>query len=939
MVHHNVQCLKNKIEEIEVFLATENIDILCVSESWVRSNEQKFINFPRYSIKSYFCREIFIHGGVLILVKNSLVSTEITDVVNLSIERIFECAAVKLTINNVSYCILCLYRAPNSDVNIFLSQLETCLNSLTNNNRYYKIIICGDININLFDKNKETIEFIDLVNSFCIESVFDEPTRISRSCSSAIDYILTNFNNNLVEKSICHTGLSDHSAQKIMFTVAKMNEQSYKFRSFSQKNIHYFTEYLKNETWQDVFIEQSTDNKYYVFNNILQYYYDLSFRFVTKNIGDGSNNKGWLTTGIKISSKHLKELFKLLNYGAVSNDYYKKYKAIYRRIVRQAKKNYFDSTILKSNNKSKTVWKIINASVGNNTNKNNINPIITADNVELTDKLKIANEFNSYFVNLPKSLINTIAANKSDSNNCFSVQRTVGNTIMLNAVSESEIINVINGLKNTNSSGCDNFSVRIIKQCSHLIAKPLCNIINQCFLEGHFPDLLKISKVICVYKKDNPKLICNYRPISLLSIFSKILEKVLATRIVSFLESNNILSHNQHGFRENQSTMSALLSFLNLIYKALDEGNKVIALFVDLSKAFDCVDHNILLKKMELYGLRGQCSKILKSYLSNRKQFVEYYGNRSDTLEIDIGVPQGSVLGPLLFLLYINDIENFIYIFYCAFADDISMVSYGKTVDDMTGKLNSNLLSLYDYFNITHLVMNLGKTFCMEFHPVGGNYTCSRLIKLNRKSIEQVKNFKLLGIHIDMSLDFKIHVEYICKKCASICFAIKRLCNVASKHIVQIFYHSNFESRIRYGVICWGNSSTANRVFVIQKRAIRFIFGLQYRQSCKETFIKRKIFTFPCLYIFEILKFVKKNISDFNLQNEYHQYNTRHGENLQYTLHRLELYKSNPYYMGAVLYNKLDSNIKNMTLKGFTAAVKNYLLRNAFYSVEEYLSA
>lgn len=935
-MHHNVQCLKNKIENIEVFLSTANIDILCVSESWIQANEIDYINFPGYSIKSFYCRKSFIHGGVLLIVKNTLNVMEMSNVVSLSIDKTFECAAIKLNVNNVIYYILCLYRSPQSDITTFFLQFEKCLNLLFCKNQCFKIIICGDININYLNKNNETAELIDLVSSFYIKPVFDEPTRLSNKSSTAIDYIFTNFNDSLVEKNVLHTGLSDHSAQQITFNcITNKNFEPYKYRSFSRKNILQFTDYLKAETWDNVLIENNIENKYKFFYETLLYYYDTSFKMVTKNFNHSSDNKNWLTTGIKTSSKRLKELFNLQKLGIIEKTYYVNYKTTYNRVIRHAKKMYFDNIINNSENKTRTVWNIINSSIrGANKQIKNDTSTMMINNVEVDNKILIANEFNSYFINLPKSVIKS---NQQKINN-HDMLSIVDESIVLHNVTESEIINVINNLKNSNSTGHDNFSIKIIKQCAHLLAKPLCNIINHCFAEGHFPDLLKISKVICLFKKGDSKQICNYRPISLLSVFSKIIEKLLANRIILFLESNNMLSPNQHGFRVNRSTISALLSFLNHVYKNLDEGNKVMALFVDLSKAFDCVDHDTLLKKVECYGLRGQCNKILRSYLMNRKQFVEYYGKRSQEMEVNIGVPQGSVLGPLLFLLYINDIENFISTFYCAFADDISLLSCNQDVNIMSELVQDNLISLFNYFTSNNLAMNQEKTFSMQFHPVGANYISSPLIKFQNRTIEQVKDFKLLGIYVDMSLNWKVHIDYVCKKCASICFALKRLCQIASKNVVKIFYYSNFESTIRYGVICWGNSSTANRVFVLQKRALRSIYGLQYRESCKQTFISQKILTLPCLYILEILTFVKKNLDRFTFQNISHEYNTRHGENLQHSLHRLELYKSNPYYVGTVLYNKLDISIKTCNLKKFISAVKNMLLTNAFYSVDEYLA-
>lgn len=921
------------MDEIELFLSHENLDILCISETWLQSDEIQFVRFCNYNIISYYCRNTYLHGGSLILVKKSFTATEITNLTKLSVDKLFEISAIKLTINYINYCIICLYRAPNTDVNMFLSKLDECLNLALNLN-VHKIIICGDLNINYLCKNNDTIGLEDIITSFNIHPVFNEPTRIVNNSITAVDYILTNFN--VRDKNIIFTGISDHSAQKITFETNNTISNNYiKFRSFSKKNLSNFIKNLSDEKWHNVFIEQTVDRKFAVFSDTLSYYYDLSFKLIKKNINVCSSAKPWITSGIKTSSVRLKELYNLRKVGIIDAGYYKKYKIIYRRVIRLAKRLYFDGIINNSENKAKTVWKIINNSIKNN--GQNETPTIILENGETSDKKKIADSFNAFFVNLPKSLIPLDYITNEMNINTFP---QTDNLIYLEPVTESEVLETISKLKNSNSTGYDNFSIKIIKQCAHKIAKPLCHIINQCFVDGEFPSLLKISKVICLHKKGDIKELSNYRPISLLSVFSKIFEKLLASRIIKFLEINKILSPNQHGFRNKHSTISALVSILDYIYKNVDMGNKVMAMFIDLSKAFDCVNHDILLKKIECYGLRGQCNLLLRSYLSNRSQFVDYYGVISSKLDTDIGVPQGSVLGPLLFLLYINDIEESVPNFYCAFADDISLIVSDFDMERMSSKLEQNLNSISNYFTDSRLIMNQEKTFSLQFHPIGSNYTSSPLIKFKGKSIQQVENFKLLGIYIDMSLNWKKHVDFICKKCASLCFAVKRLCQIASLNVVQTFYYSNFESRIRYGIICWGNSTTADRVFILQKRIIRSMFGLKYRESCKRAFIQNKILTFPCLYILDVLIFVKTNMSKFLSQNTYHEYPTRHGSNLQYNIHRLEMFKSNPYYIGAVLYNKLGNNIKNIVgVNKFKSAVRQYLLNNAFYSVDEFLNS
>ena len=286
---------------------------------------------------------------------------------------------------------------------------------------------------------------------------------------------------------------------------------------------------------------------------------------------------------------------------------------------------YYDELIVNSEHKSKTAWKLINNSLKNNAKIEKLE--IKINNNITSDNSVISNEFNSYFVNLPKSLRYSLNHPKSINQPSFTA---LNESIYLNPVTTTDIIKIINMLKQSNSVGPDNISIKIIKKCAHQLTEPLCHIINKCFQDSKYLDMQKVSKILPLFKKGDRKLLSNYRPIAILSVFSKIFEKLLATRIIKFLESKQILSPNQQGFREHKSTITALLAILNEVYRNLDQNKKVLASFIDLSKVFDCVDHQILLEAIESYGLRGKCNDLLRSYLSDRKQFMDCFSHSSN---------------------------------------------------------------------------------------------------------------------------------------------------------------------------------------------------------------------------------------------------------------------------------------------------------------------
>ena len=283
-------------------------------------------------------------------------------------------------------------------------------------------------------------------------------------------------------------------------------------------------------------------------------------------------------------------------------------------------------------------------------------------------------------------------------------------SLFLEPCTPNEIQNIVNSLKNSKGLGLDGFSTSIIKQIITTILSPLTTIFNKSLESGVFPEKLKLAKVTPIYKSDDKKLLSNYRPISVLPIFSKILEKLMYVRLEKFIEKHNILCENQFGFREKHSTYMALLDICDQITRQLDSKAFSLGIFIDLSKAFDTIDHNILIAKLENYGVRGIALNWYKSYLTNRKQCVEIYGNTSTLKSITCGVPQGSILGPLLFLIYINDIVHVSPLMkFILFADDTNLLLHDKNLPNLILKANTEIQKISDWLKVNKLSLNIKK--------------------------------------------------------------------------------------------------------------------------------------------------------------------------------------------------------------------------------------
>ena len=256
----------------------------------------------------------------------------------------------------------------------------------------------------------------------------------------------------------------------------------------------------------------------------------------------------------------------------------------------------------------------------------------------------------------------------------------------------------------SNAQGYDRISTSLLKQIIHVIADPLAHIFNQSLQQGVFPDLFKIAKVNPIFKKGDSHEISNYRPISLLPSISKVLEKIVYNRLFDFLNTHNILNSNQYGFRKNHSTDQALIQIYDKITNAMANKQHVIGIFLDLSKAFDTLDHNILLYKLEFYGIRGQALSWFKDYLIKRKQYVTFNGLNSDLLPVECGVPQGSILGPLLFLLYVNDLSNTSSLLsFVLFADDTNIFCSHTKLESLVNILNNELSKVSNWFKCNKL--------------------------------------------------------------------------------------------------------------------------------------------------------------------------------------------------------------------------------------------
>ena len=905
-MHFNIQGLENKCDMLNIDLSTHKIDILCLSEHWLKQNELQSTAIVNYKLVNYYTRIKMQRGGVCIFAKNDIDIEPLE--YDCCIEKHFEiCIGVIRSMKGGKVYIIAVYRTPDSNFTEFINRLEILFHKIYNKKHSY--ILAGDVNVNFLENCSEKRSLINFFSSYNMIHHIDCATRITRYSNTCIDNIFSNCLMNNVE--VLHSYLSDHTYQVCKFSMA-VNEQNnsncvYR-RNFNDSNLKTFQNLIAKENWQEIYDANGFNTKFEIFNSTFTYYFNCAFP-ITK-IKMKNTNKKWFTPRIKSLHDQLCEMEKLEKQlqNPIYTARYKEFKILYKLIVNDYKTKINDDRIACADNVMKESWKIINECNKRDGEKGSF--CLSKNNQLITNPIDVANLFNDYFTNQNKSCPKPNPDNIKVKNHLHS--------FYLLPTNAEEIERIINKTTAKSAAGIDGINGKVLRLVGHLISTVLSYLINESFSEGIYPDVLKTSKCIPVYKNKGTKQdVANYRLIHLQSQLAKIFELAYCNRLTNFVETANLLNAVQNGFRKNKSTTTAIHELVEMVYEALNNKTHTVALFYDLSRAFDTVDHKLLLNKLYGVGIRGVAHNWATSYLSSRSQNVVVEGIKSVSANIELGVPQGSILGPLFFIIFINDLTD-----YCIasdktilYADDTNFLMRHNNIETLAQNCNTASKQLDDWCNNNGLVLNINKTFHMKFYTKNITPDYNMLIKLCSKSISSADNIKFLGLTIDHKLTWEIHINNVCSKLSNICYIIRTLRETVSITILKTLYYGLVQSTLQYSLIFWGSSAYLERAFVIQKKILRCMVNAHPLTSCKAIFKKLNILTLPCLYISQLILHIRANENNFVRNHEIHSHNTRSNQLMRQPFSRLDIGQKSPNYIGIKCYNKIKASHPSLRLR------------------------
>ena len=844
----NFQSINAKFDQLKIFLDNINmecpISVICIQESWTHEGiEMSQFSLPNYTML-FKNRRLSTHGGLIMYIHDDFAYKELDkEIILSSTSNLFESQCVEIwrkTSAYQKYIIGNIYRLPSyigDDLSTFTDEYTNLLNILRTRSKF--VYLCGDYNIDILKicSNNHYNTFYENVMSCCFVPKITLPTRICDTASTLIDNIYTNVLDKSHTSGILIRPLSDH---QMYFCVMNENyvkpttKQKYiEVEVFNEENVESFRKEIADleiHNKLDDTVDRDPNYNYEIVSTLLQ---NAKSKHIPKRMKKFNKRRHkkerWMTDELLAQVIKKNDMYVDWKTTPITHpDYeqvklkFKGYEKIVSKGIDKAKKDYFDRVFVAYKSDMKKTWQVISETLSRNKKSHEMPSVFNHEGYELADSVEIANVFNTYFANIGKNLSSQI--DQSDTNADYKLYLTspTEEKMRFKCITTDYTMKAIEGLESKKSSGHDGISNTLLKVIKASISQSLTIIINQMLTTGIFPYAFKVSKVIPLYKKGDSSLLVNYRPISLLPTISKIFEKVIHDQLYDYFDKYNLLAEQQYGFRKQHFTEYAAVKLIDHVSKKIENGKTPTDVYIDLSKAFDTLTFDILLFKLKYYGVTDTALDLMRTYLTNRKQYVVFNGCQSDDSEIYTGVPQGSILGPLFFSIYINDLINVSNrLNFLMYADDTTIYFNLEEFEYLNRErdINTELKKVNTWLKLNKLSLNAQKTKLMIFHRKQKRVDEIN-IQINGTQIERVESFNFLGIMLDENLTWKSHIEMVAKKISKVTGKLYRLKNIFPENVLFVLYNSLIVSYINYGLLLWGVH--VHKLEHLQKKSFAF---------------------------------------------------------------------------------------------------------------------
>ncbi len=734
----------------------------------------------------------------------------------------------------------------------------------------------------------------------------------------------TNRHEMVSETDVVSLGLSDHSLTYMIRKGKKSKPKSCfikarTYRHFDESN---FKSDLEEADWTKVYTSNTTEESWTAFKEVFVEIANKHAPVMTIKVKE--NSPPYFNENLRSLCLD-RDYFMRKAHKSKNEVDFKRARQLRNQannLLNETKKRYFDEQINQNKNDSKALWKTLKKLLPSK-NRDEIISEIKVGNETVQDRKNIANVMNRFFCNIGTELASKI---KPPRNYTPPLIKTPSEPFTIELLNEVFVVKVLSGLDMTKSTGIDQIPSKLLKAAASSIGKHLTHVLNVSISTGQLATEWKTAKVTPIFKEGDKTDRNNYRPISILPIVTKILERAIHNQLYLFLCNHNLLANCQSGFRKFHSTMTTLIHVTDYLQENADRGNGTGMLFLDLKKAFDTVDHDLLIEKLRKYGVAPSSLAWFRNYVKDRKQIVELGDTRSDWENIKTGVPQGSILGPLLFIIYINDLPKAVKRCQVTlYADDTALYISSRKADEIQKWLQEDLVNLKDWFDFNKLTLNLKKTKFLQFSSSRKKPDFKDVkISLDQESVERVEVFKYLGVWLDEKLNFSEHIHQISKKVNKRLGLLMRIRKNITKDTALMLYKSLVVPHLEYCDVIWDTCAgiLKDKIQKLQNRACKIILKTKKQAHTNDIHSKLRLWKLSERRRFHTACLAykcKHNPQPTYLSNLYqqvnqiHQHNTRQASNrdLFVVRNNTEAGKAMFRNRSIPLWNSLPAKVKN----------------------------